>query len=387
MKILYVTTVSLTLNTFLIPHIKHLIEGGHEVQVASNIDVELSDEFSNNGIIHTKIDFSRNPLSLSNERAYKQIKELQERERFDEVHVHTPVASFVTRLALKNEKLKMIYTAHGFHFYKGAPLVNWLIYYPLEKVAARWTDTLVTINSEDLEIAKNFKVRNNGQVSLMHGVGIDPKVYEVNEFDRNEYRRKLGLNKEDFVLLILAELNKNKNHIQVIKAMELIKDKHINIKVLCAGKGPLEKHLKEKVKELKLQDNIKFIGFRSDIKELLHSCDCVGLFSIREGLGKCLLEGMITGKPLIATKTRGPKELIEHNKNGFMVEIGDYYSTAKYIKELYLNTKKRYEFAEISRMKVERYFINNILDEVYKIHFNDKEKDDINNNYEIDIEC
>lgn len=364
MKILYVTTVSLTLNSFLIPHIKHLIKNGHEVQIVSNIDVELSDEFVKNNVIHTKIDFSRNPISLDNKRAYSQIKKLQEREEFDIVHVHTPVASFVTRLALKNENVKMIYTCHGFHFYKGAPLINWIVYYPLEKIAAHWTNKLVVINSEDLERAKKFKLRNNGVVNLMHGVGIDPREYEIDNFNRDEYRELLELDKEDFVLLVLAELNKNKNHMQVIKAIDILKDKYPKIKVLFAGKGPLENKLKETITKMELEENIKLIGFRNDIKELLYSCDGVGLFSKREGLGKCLLEGMIAEKPIIATNTRGPKELIKNEENGLLVDIGDIEQTAKYIELLYLNNSKRKDLIENSKKKVRKYYIDNVLKEV-----------------------
>lgn len=364
MKILYVTTVSVTLNTFLIPHIKHLIKNGHEVQIASNIDVELSEEFIKENIVHTKINFSRNPLSLENKKAYKQIKELQDKEKFDVVHVHTPVASFITRLALKNKAIKMIYTCHGFHFYKGAPLINWIVYYPLEKIAAHWTDTLVTINSEDLERAKKFKLRNNGQVKLMHGVGVDPKEYDIGNFNREKYREKLGVDKEDFVLLILAELNKNKNHIQVIKAMEILKDKYPRIKLICAGKGPLEELINSNIKEMGLRKNIKLIGFRKDVNELLHASDAVCLLSKREGLGKCLLEGMITGKSLIATNTRGAKELISHDNNGYLVEIGDYKNTANYIENIYFYQNKREKFKRNSYLKVKKYYLNNVLQEI-----------------------
>lgn len=367
-KILYVTTVSSTINVFLEPHIKMLIDKGNEVSIACSLDQDISKDLINYGAKLYEIEFSRNPISIENRKAYKQIKELQDKEKFDIVHVHTPVASFVTRLALKNEAIKMIYTCHGFHFYKGAPLINWIVYYPLERIAAHWTDALVTINSEDLERASKFKLRNSGQVELMHGVGIDPKVYEISSFDRDGYRKKLGLYKEDFVLLILAELNKNKNHIQVIKAIEILKDKYSNIKVLCAGKGNLERELKETVSKMNLEENIKFIGFRNDIKELLYSCDCVGLFSKREGLGKCLLEGMITGKPLIATNTRGPRELIKNEKSGFLVNIGDYNQTAKYIEHIYLNAEKRKELTDNSKKNVTNYYIDNVLDEVSAFH-------------------
>lgn len=362
MKILYVTTVSITLNTFFIPHIKYLLEDGNEIEVASNIDVELASEFRDMGVKHNKIDFSRNPFTLRNKRAYRQIKELQKNSKFDVVHVHTPIASFITRLALRDENIKVIYTAHGFHFYNGAPIINWMLYYPLERIAARWTDTLVTINSEDLERANKFKLRNKGKVVLMHGVGIDKLYYKLENFNREEYRLTLGVDKYDFVILILAEINKNKNHIQMIKAIELLKGKYPNIKLLCAGKGVLEKQLIEKVKELKLENNIKFLGFRTDIKELLYSCDCVSLMSIREGLGKCLMEAMITERVIVATNTRGPKELIKNNESGFLVGVGDYKSTACRIEELYIDKEKRSKFIKISKKNVSKYYMENVLD-------------------------
>lgn len=368
MKILYVTTVSITLNTFFIPHIKHLLENGHEVEIASNIDVEIDSKYKDMGVKHNKIDFSRNPFSLSNKFAYKQVKDLQKRGKFEVVHVHTPVASFVTRLALRFENIKLIYTAHGFHFYDGAPILNWILYYPIEKIAARWTDTLVTINSEDLNRAKMFKLRKGGKVLLMHGVGIDKDEYNLYNFSREEYRKKLELDKDDFVILILAEINKNKNHIQMIKAIDLLKDKYPNIKLLCAGKGPLEEMLRVKVKELSLEKNIRFLGFRTDKKELLYSCDCVSLMSIREGLGKCLMEGMIAERVIVATNTRGPKELIEDNKSGFLVEVGDYKNTACKIEELYKSDSKRLEFISKSKKKVSKYYMDNVIDEIKYIY-------------------
>lgn len=363
-KILYVTTVSLTLNTFLIPHIKFLKKKGYDVQIASNIDVELSDEFTKNHIKHTKIDFSRNPFSIKNIKAYKQVRQLQKEEKFNVVHVHTPVASFVTRAALKNEDIKIVYTCHGFHFYKGAPLINWFIYYPIECLAAKWTDILVTINKEDFERAKKFKLRGSEQVKLIHGVGLEPEKYEVKEFDKSAYRKELGLNDDDFIILILAELNKNKNHIQIIKAMKLLNYRYPRIKVLCAGKGALKEKLEKKASDLSLDNNIKFLGFRTDIRELLSISNCIALFSKREGLGKCLLEGMLAGKPLLATDTRGPRELIENNMNGYLVKYGEYHQTAEYIKSIYLDEVKRINFSKSSLSKINKYYLENVLKEI-----------------------
>lgn len=359
-KILYVTTINLTTNTFLVPHINHLLDLGYDVEIANNLDTPVSDKLYKS-VLHNQIEFSRNPIHFNNLKAYYQIKNLVKEKKYDIVHVHTPVAAFITRMAVRKEKVKLIYTAHGFHFYKGAPIINWLFYYPLEWFAARWTDIIVTINEEDYIRAKKFKMRKNGEVKLMHGVGIDPKQYELVNFDRDGYRKMLGLSKDDFVLLILAELNKNKNHIQLIKAMALLKDNKTNIKVLCAGSGPLEKKLKQKIKDLNLDSNISFIGFRTDVKELLNSCDCVGLFSKREGLGKCLLEGMSTGKPLIGTNTRGPREIISHGENGYLVELDNYRQLSGYIKELSNKKDMCLTFGNLNKEKINKYSLKEIL--------------------------
>ncbi len=363
-KVLYVTTVSRTINAFLIPHIEYLVKQGYEVQVASNIDVALSKEIDEIGVKHTIINFSRNPFSLKNRKAYKEIIRLQEKSHFDIVHVHTPVASFITRMALRKENIRMIYTAHGFHFYKGAPIINWIIFYQIEKISAKWTDIMVTINREDLKAAKTFKLRNNGQVYLMPGVGIEESKYNMENFNKVKYRETLGINKNDFVILVLAELNKNKNHIQMIRSMGLLSEKYPDIKVVFAGDGPLQYKLMEKVKNLKLESNVIFLGYRSDVCQLLYSCDCLGLFSHREGLGKCLMEGMIAGKPLLATNTRGPRELISHGENGFLVKIGDYKQLARYIEELYKDKKLQESYGEASKRKIKAYTMDKVLDTI-----------------------
>ena len=352
-KILYVTTIEITLNTFLISHILELRKKGYQVDCACNIQNPLDERLKQNGVRNYHINFSRNPLSISNLKAIKEIRELQNKNKYDIVHVHTPVASFVTRYALKNEKVKLVYTCHGFHFYKGAPILNWLLYYPLEKLSARWTDRIITINNEDFQRAKTFKLRNSGEVLLMHGVGINRKDYIVENFDRNTYRKKLGVENDDFMILILAEINKNKNHIQIIKALSLMDDCS-RIKVICAGKGPLKEDLENQVKKFGLEKNIKFIGFRNDVKELLNSCDCVGLFSKREGLGKCLLEGLILKKKILATKTRGSLTLL-NGRDECLCEIGDY-----------IDTKNKLEFLQKVKIEFKEEYKPYLLSEVLK---------------------
>ena len=364
-KILYVTTVSSTINAFLVPHIKHLINQGYKVDIATNITDDINQELIDMGTRVFEVDFQRTPISPKNSRAYKQIKEIHKKEKYDIVHVHTPVASFVTRYALRKEKnLKIVYTCHGFHFYKGGSIINWLLFYPIEKIAAKWTDSLITINSEDYEIASSFKLRNNGQVSKMNGVGIEKEKYIIENFDKNEYRKKLGFSDDDFVILVLSELNKNKNHIQLIKAMNLLKDKYPNIKAIFAGVGPLEDEIKQQIKENGLEDKISLLGWRNDVKELINLSDIVGLFSKREGLGKCLLEAMICGKCVIATNSRGPRELIEDGKNGFLLDIDDYEQTARLIEDIYENSDLKNKFEEYGIKKTNDYLLDNVLNQL-----------------------
>ena len=368
-KILYVTTVSRTINAFLIPHIERLIDEGYEVDCACSIDKEIDKRIVDKGCNIFDTPFSRNPLDMKNIKAFKEIKKLYHKNKFDIVHVHTPVASFVTRLALRNEKnLKIVYTCHGFHFYKGSPMINWIFFYPLEKLAAKWTDCLVTINSEDYERANKFKLRNNGNVKKINGVGIEKEKYAVKNFDRDKYRKDLGIAKDDFVILVLAELNKNKNHIQLIKAMSILKDKYPNIKAIFAGSGSYEEKINKEIKEYGLEDKISLLGWRDDVKELINVCDIVGLFSKREGLGKCLLEAMICGKPVIATNTRGPRELIEKNVNGFMFEIDDIEATANSIEKLYKTSNKSQQLEEKISKNANKYLLENVLSQLNSIY-------------------
>lgn len=371
MKILYITTISPTINAFLVPHIKYLINQGHIVDVATNITDCLNEELIDIGVRVFNVDFQRIPISFKNIKAYNQIKEIQNKEKYDVVHVHTPVASFIARYALRNENsIKIVYTCHGFHFYKGGSWINWAIFYPLEKIAAKWTDALITINSEDYEVASKFKLRNNGKISKIYGVGIEKEKYIIDCFDRSKYRNKLGIGVDDFVILVLAELNKNKNHRQLIEAMKLLKQEYTNIKVIFAGTGPLEENIKKEIKKNGLEDNISLLGWRNDVNALINSSDLVGLFSKREGLGKCLLEAMVCKKCVIATKTRGAREFVKSNINGFMVEIDDIETTVNSIKKIYIDKNLKSEFEEMAIETADKYLIDNVLRQLTCVYKN-----------------
>lgn len=317
MKILYVTTVASTFN-FLYSHIKMLREEGHKVDIAtSNVEI-LDKKLINEKCKIFNVNFNRSPFKRSNLKAINDIKMLIKNEKYDIVHTHTPIASFITRLACKNNKnIKVIYTAHGFHFYKGAPIKNWLFYYPLEKLASKWTNTIITINEEDFKFASRY-FNKHAKVYKVNGVGISFKKFENIE-DKNTLKKRYNLD-ESFILFYAAELNTNKNQNLLIDTIYKVKNTIPNVKLLLAGKGPLESTYKEKVRDLNLEKHIFFLGFRNDIPELLKVSDIVIASSQREGLPVNILEAMVNKLPIIATDNRGHRSLIDNNNNGYLVE-------------------------------------------------------------------
>lgn len=368
MKILYVTTVSRTINAFLIPHIKMLINQGYEVEVACNIDLPISDELIDNFIKVNKIDFSRNPLSMKNINAYKQIKKLIEKNEYDMVHVHTPIASFITRMASRNINLKKVYTAHGFHFYNGASVINWGIYYPLEKIAAKWTDAIITINNEDYRVAQQKFKHNKNKIYKINGIGVDLRTYSNRCRDLINFRENMGLKKEDFIITVIAELIQRKNHKQIIDTIKLLKDKYVNIKLLLVGDGELSSKIKDYIIENKLENNIFMLGFRSDINEIISMSDVIGLFSFQEGLPRNLMEAMSVGKPIICTNIRGNNDLVKNDVNGILVDINDINGTKEAVLKLYNNRELFNKFSENGKKEVEKYDIENVLKSMNDIY-------------------
>lgn len=363
-KVLYVTTVSRTINAFLVPHIEMLLANGYKVDCACSIDKTLNKKLQAKGVRVFEVPFSRNPLGLGNIKAFNKLIDIQSINEYDVIHVHTPIAAIYGRLLrFKFQKIKTIYTAHGYHFLKGGSKLGWLIYYPIEKFMASLTNVTININKEDYEITKNKL--NPEKCYLMNGVGIDLNKYK--KISCEEIKRKkeeLGLNEEDFIVLNIAELNKNKNHIQLIKAMELLKDKYPNIKALCVGDGQLLEEIKKEIKQRGLEENIKLLGYREDINELINVSDIGILMSHREGLPRNLVEFMACGRNVIATNIRGCREIVCNESIGSLVEVGNYKETAKEIERYYLLQDKKFEVSE----DIEKYNIKNINDKLKEIY-------------------
>ena len=363
-KVLYVTTVSRTINAFLVPHIEMLLKEGYEVQCACSIDKPVHKGLLEKGVKIYDIPFSRNPLGLGNIKAFKELVNIQKRENFDIVHVHTPIASIYGRLLkLRFKHLKTIYTAHGYHFLKGGSKLGWIMYYPIEKIMAKLTDTTININSEDYEITKNkLKPKN---CYLLNGVGLDLNQYKkLSKEEIVNKKKELSLKESDFVVLMIAELNENKNQIQLIKAMEVLKDKYPEIKSICVGEGDKLLELQDEVKNRGLKDKVIFLGFRNDINELINICNIGVLLSYREGLPRNLMELMACGKKVIATNIRGCRDIVVDETVGELVEVGDYEATAKAIEEQYVYGDNEF----IVSKEVDKYDIKTINESLRLIY-------------------
>ena len=367
-KVLFAATVESHLLNFHIPFMKLLQEKGYEVHVATKLG-NRQQEFDEIGVIKHNVDFSRSPYSPKVFKSLQQMEELLKKIRFSLVHVHTPVAAFITRLACQRTNTHpVLYTAHGFHFYKGAPLKNWLLYYNMEKLAAHWTDGLITINEEDYKAAQKFKLRKNGKVFFVPGVGVDVASLEqrIPSINRSEKRKELELSVDTAVIITVGELNANKNHIQVLEALSKLNK--TNFHYLIVGNGESEQKLKKAVNELMLQDKVSFLGFRRDVPELLTASDVFILTSRREGLPRAVMEAMAVGLPIIATDVRGNRDLVKSGENGYLVHLNDIEQTAMAIEQLTNSEDLRRSMGEKSKELVKQYDLKNIIPQMEEIY-------------------
>lgn len=350
MKILYVTTIGITMNFF--KHfVKSMIEKGHTIDIATNTKLApVSEDFSLMGCKIYDIDCSRSSIKKGNIRSIKQIRNIVKEGNYELVHCHTPIASICTRYAckkLRKDNIKVVYTAHGFHFFKGAPKKNWLLYYPIEKKCSKWTDALITINKEDYNLAtKKFKAK---KIVYIPGVGIDINKFKNTRVSCEEKKKELGLSPQSFIILSVGELNSNKNHKIVIDALAEINNP--NYYYLIAGVGELSSFLTKYAKEKKV--NLLLLGFRKDVNELYKMADIYVHPSYREGLPVSVMEALASGTTVLASDIRGCHDLINDN----LFEPDDYNRLA----DLILNHKSN----GVIDNRYSKEYINNEMEELY----------------------
>lgn len=365
MRILYVSTISNTINAFLIPHIKMLVDQGHHVDVACNVQREIDKSILELDCKVYDISFSRTPLKKANIKAYYDLKKLITNKKYDLVHTHTPVASAVTRLACKNiNETKVFYTAHGFHFYNGAPIKNWIIYYSLEKWLSSYTDTLVTINKEDYERAKNnFRAE---RVEYVPGVGLDMDKIKNVVVDKKVKRQEIGVPQDSFIILSVGELNKNKNHEVIIRAIAKLNNP--NIEYVICGEGVLETYLRKLSNKLGVSDKVHLLGFRKDIPEICKISDVFTFPSLREGLGMAALEAMACGLPIITSNVHGIVDYSIEDKTGYNCRPKDVDGFSKSIKKIFESKSLRYILSKESKKIVQLFTLDKSLESITKLY-------------------
>ena len=359
-KALIITTISGFVPQFEMNNVHILQDLGYEVHYASNFHTPVYDNNNNRikgtGIICHQIDFVRSPYYIRrNSIALMQLISLMRKEHFHLVHCHTPMGGVLGRIAAHKTNTKpVIYTAHGFHFYKGAPIWNWLFFYPVERFLARWTDCLITINEEDYKRAQKFKLQTPGTVKYVPGIGIDIQKYQNIKINRHELRKQLNIPEDAFLMISVGELTKRKNHEVVIKALS--KCQFNNIYYIICGSGILKNKLQNLIKKSNLDNRVYLLGYRKDIPELLNCCDCFIFPSRQEGLPVALMEASIMGLPTICSNIRGNKELSYYTYSN-MVLKNHYKYYKKAIEEYYLlflknklpkNIKGAYNFPFLS---------------------------------------
>ena len=317
MKMLYIKHRSgKVMNNFALSAILAARELGIDFTIANNMSMADKEHFKQicefYGIKMVHIDFDRNPLSPKNLHARKQLLALMREEKYDIMHCNTPSGGMVGRLCAAQMKTsKVIYMAHGFHFWTGAPLKYWVLYYPVERFLAHLTDRIITINKEDFERAKRFHYKKGGKAVYVPGVGIDIQKFQFDNDVRAKKRNELGIKNNEIMLLSVGELNENKNQKVVIEAIEKLNRK--DIKYVICGVGPLEGALKTMARNLGVMEQVIFAGFRTDIKEYYQAADAFVISSFREGLSVSLMEAMSTGIPCIAGSIRGNVDLLPNS--------------------------------------------------------------------------
>lgn len=363
MKILFAATVDNHILSHHLRIIHQLHESGHMVDVASNGDYTNAD-------IHQKFNvcWSRNPLSPDNLKAFHQIRKILRENQYDIISCHTPISSFFTRVANGQGRAKVIYTAHGFHFFAGAPLLNQTVYKTMERIGARYTDVLVTINKEDERAALKFHLRPGGRVVWIPGVGVELKGIEAARTPRREIRSELGLAEDDFVLLSMGDLNKNKNQMFVMESLVEAFKKDVHLHYVLCGKGPLEARYRKFIADNNLEKQIHLLGYRTDVLRLLYGMDVYLSPSLREGLPVSVMQAMAAAVPVIAADVRGNRDLIANEKNGLLYPGGDRNALVRAVNRLRVDQNLYRRLAAQAKADVQKYDAEVIDPEILSLY-------------------
>lgn len=369
MKILLVATVQSHICQFHRPLVRMLHDHGCTVHVAARdnlaekngLKLDFADKVYD-------VPFARSPISRNNLCAFRQLKALMEQEEYDAVHCNTPVGGILARLAarsLRRRGCKVIYTAHGFHFFSGGPQKSWILYYPVEKLMCRYTDLLITINDEDYALAKkHFSVRTEH----IHGVGASSEKYKpVSSEEQTMLKERLGYGGHT-ILLCTGELNANKNQIVAIQAMPTVVKSHPDARLLLAGNGPFAERLADEIRRLKMTGNIELLGYKTNLQDYVKASDLIVSCSKREGLPLNIIEGMLCEKAVVASVNRGHKELVEDEVTGYLLPADAPMAFASTISSLLSKPDRICEMGKAGRKRAKAYTDKAVYQELEEVY-------------------
>lgn len=373
-RVLFLASVASMIDQFNMGNIRLLKDLGYEIHVVANFEVgntcskerleEFKKELDSLGIFHYHISFSRKISNMHMHlKTYKVVKELVLKNKYKFIHCHSPIGGVIGRLVGRNTKTKVIYTAHGFHFFKGAPIKNWILFYPMEHWLSRYTDTLVTINNEDYQLAKKrFKM---SKIKYISGIGID--VEKINNIEVNKVKKnkELGIPENAFVIISVGELNRNKNHEVILRAIKNLCNN--NIHYIVCGQGPLKEYLLNLSIKLGIEKQVHLLGFRKDVLEILKCSDIFAFPSKREGLGLAAIEAMATGLATVTSNVHGILDYSKNNETGYCCNPTNINEFSKAIEMLY-SEDRRITFGKRNQELAKKYDIKNIEALMIKIY-------------------
>lgn len=357
-KVLILASVASMIDQFNMSNINILLSLGYEVHVACNFEKgstctdekveQLKAKLEKLKVKYFQIDFTRSVFNIFQDmKSYKQVKHLMEKYNYKFIHCHSPIGGVVGRLSCRSTKTKCIYTAHGFHFFKGAPIKNWVIFYPIEKWLSKYTDVLITINKEDYKRAKsNFKMK---KLEYIPGVGVDVAKIQSIIVDKEKKKEELGIDNNRKILISVGELSERKNHKIIIEAIAGLE----NITYIICGQGTLKQQLLDFAK--KKDVDLKLLGFREDRLELIKISDIFVFPSLQEGLPVALMEAMACETLCVVSDIRGNNDLIKDNENGFLCNRNDYKQYSTKIVQLFNDAELRRQFIDFNKVKIKKY--------------------------------
>ena len=380
-KVLITASVASMIDLFNRDNIRILQEMGKEVHVASNFAFgsitsqhrveQCKKELEQAGVIVHHVPIPRRMGAVrAMVQSYRELSKLMRDQQFQLVHTQSPIGGVLTRLAARKSRkkgTKVIYTAHGFHFFKGASVVNWLLFYPIERICAHDTDVLLTMNEEDFSRAQTFHA---GKIDYIPGIGIDLTKFDQwkeHPADTAAMRKKYGFSDDDYILMSVGQLSHRKNQETVIQALSDVSDS--KIKYCIVGLGEYEERFRGQIQELHLEERVKLVGYSPRVQELLQMADCFIFPSLQEGLPVSLMEAMASQKPIICSKIRGNTDLITDQKSGLLVEAKDAAGYARAIQYMRANQEQAAYFAGNARKKVEAFSkerVHTKMQEIYK---------------------